>query len=128
MATLEFFYDYTSPYRYLASTRVEAVAARAGAAVRWRPFVLGGVFKETGNRAPIEVSAKGRHMLVDLERWSRRLGVPLRWPGTFPIASVLALRCALAAEPAGKLVPFSQAVFRAAWAEGADVGSADVLA
>lgn len=128
MATLEFFYDFTSPYSYLASTRVDAVAARAGAAVRWRPFVLGGVFKETGNRAPIEVSAKGRHMLVDLERWSRRLGVPLRWPAAFPIPSLLALRCALAAEARGRLVPFSQAVFRAAWADGEDVASPEVLA
>lgn len=128
MATLEFFYDFTSPYTYLASTQVEAVAARAGAAVRWRPFVLGGVFKATGNRAPLEVPAKGRHMLTDLERWAKRLGVPLRFPGTFPFASVLALRCALAAEGQGKLVPFSQAVFRAAWAEEQDVSSPEVLA
>ncbi len=128
MATLEFFYDFTSPYTYLASTQVEAVAARAGAAVRWRPFLLGGVFKATGNRAPLEVPAKGRHMLTDLARWSRRLGVPLRFPGTFPIPSVLALRCALAAEGQGKLVPFSQAVFRAAWAEEQDIASPEVLA
>ncbi len=128
MATLEFFYDFTSPYTDLASTQVEAVAARAGAAVRWRPFLLGGVFKATGNRAPLEVPAKGRHMLTDLARWSRRLGVPLRFPGTFPIPSVLALRCALAAEGQGKLVPFSQAVFRAAWAEEQDIASPEVLA
>jgi 2-hydroxychromene-2-carboxylate isomerase len=128
MATLEFFYDFTSPYSYLASTQVEAAAARAGAAVRWRPFLLGGVFKATGNRAPLETPAKGRHMLVDLQRWARRLGVPLRFPGTFPIPTVLALRCALAAEGEGKLVPFSQAVFRAAWADEQDVSSPEVLA
>jgi 2-hydroxychromene-2-carboxylate isomerase len=127
MATLEFFYDFTSPYTYLASTRVEAVAARAGAAVRWRPFVLGGVFKATGNRAPLETPAKGRHMLVDLDRWARRLGVPLRFPAAFPFSPVLALRCALAAEGQGKLVPFSRAVFHAAWAEERDVTSPEVL-
>jgi 2-hydroxychromene-2-carboxylate isomerase len=128
MATLEFFFDFTSPYTYLASTRVEAVAARAGGTVRWRPFVLGGVFKATGNHAPLEIPAKGRHMLVDLDRWARRLEVPLRFPRTFPIPSVLALRCALAAEAQGKLVPFSRAVFRAAWADEQDVASPDVLA
>lgn len=128
MATLEFFYDFTSPYTYLASTQVEAVAARAGADVRWRPFLLGGVFKATGNRAPLETPAKGRHMLVDLQRWAHRLGVPLRFPGAFPIPTVLALRCALAAEARGKLVPFSQAVFRAAWVEAQDVSSPEVLA
>ena len=128
MATLEFFYDFTSPYTYLASTQVEAVAARAGAAVRWRPFLLGGVFKATGNRAPLETPAKGRHMLVDLQRWARRLGVPLHFPRVFPIPTVLALRCALAAEAQGKLVPFSRAVFQAAWVDEQDVASPEVLA
>ncbi len=128
MSQLEFFYDFTSPYSYLASTRVEAVAARAGATVRFRPFLLGGVFKATGNRAPLEVPAKGRHMWVDLSRWAERLGVPLARPATFPIASILALRAALAAEQEGKLVPFTHAVFRAYWAEGRDIASPEVLA
>lgn len=128
MATLEFFFDFTSPYTYLASTRVDAVAARAGAEVRWRPFVLGGVFKATGNRAPLETPAKGRHMLVDLERWAGHLGVPFRFPKVFPFSPVLALRCALAAEAQGRLVPFSKAVFHAAWAAEQDVTSPEVLA
>lgn len=128
MATLEFFYDFTSPYSWLASTQVEAVAARAGGQVRWRPFLVGGVFKATGNRAPLETPAKGRHMLVDLHRWARRYGLTLRFPRAFPLSSMLALRCALAAEGEGKLVPFSQAVFRAAFEEERDIASPEVLA
>jgi 2-hydroxychromene-2-carboxylate isomerase len=128
MATLEFFYDFVSPYSYLASTRVEGLAARTGATLRWRPFLLGGVLKATGNRAPIEVEAKGRHMLTDLERWSRRLGVPLHFPAPFPFASILALRTAFAAEAAGKLVPYTHAVYRAAWADGRDIANPEVLA
>jgi len=128
MATLEFFYDFTSPYSYLASTRVEAVAARAGAELRWRPFLLGGVLKATGNRAPIEVPAKGKYMLQDLQRWADRLGVPYRFPESFPIASILALRCAFGAEAQGKLVPFTHAVFRAAWGEGRDIARPEVVA
>ena len=127
MATLEFFYDFVSPYSYLASTRVEEVARRTGATLRWRPFLLGGVFKATGNRSPIETVAKGRHMWTDLERWSRRLGVPLRRPQTFPVSSLLALRAALAADKKGALVPYTHAVFRAYWAEGRDVASPAVL-
>ncbi len=128
MAELEFFYDFVSPYSYLASSRVEALAARAHAAVRFRPFLLGGVFKATGNRAPIEVVAKGRHMWVDLERWARRLAVPFRRPETFPVASILALRAAFAAERAGRLVPYTHAVFRAFWGEGRDIADPQVLA
>jgi 2-hydroxychromene-2-carboxylate isomerase len=128
MATLEFFYDFVSPYSYLASTRVEALAARTGATLRWRPFLLGGVFKATGNHAPLDVPAKGRHMWLDLERWARRLGVGLQRPEPFPFASILALRTALAAEAAGSLVPYTHAVYRAAWVDGRDVASPEVLA
>jgi 2-hydroxychromene-2-carboxylate isomerase len=127
MPELEFFYDFVSPYSYLASTRVEAVAARAGATVRFRPFLLGGVFRATGNRAPLEVEAKGRHMWTDLARWARRLGVPLARPTPFPTSTVLALRVALAAEAQGKLVPFSHAAFRAYWADGRDLALPEVV-
>ncbi len=121
MATLEFFYDFVSPYSYLAFTRVKAEVDRVGGAVRYRPFLLGGVFNATGNRAPIETPAKGRHIATDLGRWARRLGVPFAWPPTFPVLTVLPLRAAFAAEAAGRLVPYSAAVYRALWVEGKDL-------
>jgi 2-hydroxychromene-2-carboxylate isomerase len=127
MATLEFFYDFVSPYSYLASTRVEELARRTGATLRYRPFLLGGVFKATGNHAPLETAAKLRHMHVDLTRWSRRLGVPLHFPVTHPFPTVLPLRAALAADRQGRIAPFTHAVFRAAWVDGRDVSSAEVL-
>jgi 2-hydroxychromene-2-carboxylate isomerase len=127
MAELEFFYDFVSPYSYLASTRVEALCARTGASLRWRPFLLGGVFKATGNRAPIETVAKGRHMWTDLTRWANRYEVPLRRPRTFPVSTVLALRAALAAPPEA-LPAVSHALFRAVWADDRDVASPEVLA
>lgn len=58
--TLEFFFDYASPYSYLASAQVEALAARTGAELRWRPFLLGAVFKATGNQSPVQNLAKGQ--------------------------------------------------------------------
>jgi 2-hydroxychromene-2-carboxylate isomerase len=128
MATLEFFYDFVSPYSYLASTRVEAEAARVGGTVRFRPFLLGGVFNATGNKAPMDVAAKGKHMMTDLARWARRLDVPYAWPPRFPVLTVLPLRAAFAAEKLGKLVPYSHAMFRAYWAEGRDVSDAAVVA
>jgi len=128
MPAFEFFYDFTSPYSYLASTRVEALAERTGASLRWRPFLLGGVLKATGNRAPIEIAAKGRHMLVDLDRWARRLGVRFRFPSLFPVPSILALRTALAADKEGLLVPLTHAVFRAVWVEDRPIGKPEELA
>ncbi len=125
---LEFFYDFVSPYSYLASTRVEALAARTGAELRWRPFLLGGVFKATGNHAPIELPAKGRYMWTDLRRWAERYGVPLVAATPFPFSSMLPLRAALAAEPLGKLPAFTHALYRVAWGEGRDPGSPEVVA
>lgn len=128
MATLEFFYDFVSPYSYLAATRVEAEVARVGGTVRFRPFLLGGVFNATGNRAPMDTAAKARHMATDLGRWARRLGVPFAWPSKFPVLTVLPLRAAFAAEKAGQLVPFTHAVFHAFWAEGRDISDGAVVA
>jgi 2-hydroxychromene-2-carboxylate isomerase len=127
MATLEFFYDFVSPYSYLASTRVEAEVARVGGTVRFRPFLLGGVFNATGNKAPIETAAKAAHLATALGRWARRLGVPFAWPPKFPVLTVLPLRAALAAEQAGQLVPYTHAVYRAYWAEGKDVSDPGIV-
>ena len=127
MATLEFFYDFVSPYSYLASTRVEAEIRKVGAELRFRPFFLGGVFKATGHEGPRATPAKFTHMWTDLQRWANRLGVPLTLPATFPTLTVLPLRAALAAEKAGGLVPYTHAMFRAYWAEGRDVSQPAVV-
>jgi len=128
MATLEFFYDFVSPYSYFASTRIEALAARTGATLRWRPFLLGGVLKATDNKAPADTPAKYAHLKVDTARWARRLGVPFAYPRIHPFSTVLAMRCALTAGRSGALVPFTHAAFRAVWADGRDLTSPEVLA
>jgi 2-hydroxychromene-2-carboxylate isomerase len=120
--TLEFFFDYSSPFSYLASTQVESLAERTNATLVWRPFLLGGLFQTIG--APVvpilEFSEpKRRHALADAYRWADHWGVPFRWPTRFPMRTVLPLRVALAA---GDLhVPFTHETFRAYWAEDHDI-------
>jgi 2-hydroxychromene-2-carboxylate isomerase len=127
--TLEFFFDYASVYSYLACNQVEAVAQRTGAELRWRPFLLGAIFKVTGNVPPISTPAKAAWMLKDVQGWTQYLGLPpFRLPENFPINSLKANRLALVAAEQGRIVPFSHAAFRAAFADGKDLADPQVLA
>ena len=125
--TIEFFFDPASPYTYLASTQIDAVAARANVAVVWKPFVLGKAFEATGNRMPAAIPAKGKYLFADIQRWAVHYGVPLNMPKIFPINSLLALRAACAASEAERPA-LAKAVMRAYWADGADIANPEVLA
>jgi 2-hydroxychromene-2-carboxylate isomerase len=127
-ATLEFFFDFSSTYSYLAATQVEALAERTGSRLAWRPFLLGAVFKATGNSPPISVAAKGAWMLEDLRAWAREYRLPpFVMPPTFPIPSVKANRLALVALEQGRGPALVHALYRAIFQEGREVGEADVL-
>ncbi|MDT0633924.1 2-hydroxychromene-2-carboxylate isomerase [Spectribacter hydrogenoxidans] len=127
-SSLEFFWDPASPYTYLAATRIEKLAEESGISLRWRPFLLGGVFKATGNRAPAEVAAKGRYLFEDLQRWASLYSVPLRFPDSFPANSIQSLRAALVAEESDQGPAFARAIMAAHWGEGRDINDAAVLA
>lgn len=127
-AIIEFFWDPASPYTYLAATQIEALAARHGATVVWRPFVLGKVFEATGNRAPATVAAKAKHLFQDVQRWATLYGVPFRFPTIFPINGIAAMRAACAADDAGHGGAFAQAIMKAYWADGADIAKPEAIA
>ncbi|MDY7224851.1 2-hydroxychromene-2-carboxylate isomerase [Hyalangium rubrum] len=127
--TLEFFFDYASPYSYLASQQVEAVAQRTGAELRWRPFLLGAVFKATGNVPPVTNAHKAAYLGKDLQDWARHLGLPeFRLPESFPINSLKANRLGLVATEQGRIAPFTHAAYRVAFVEGRDLNDPKVLA
>lgn len=119
--TLEFFFDFASTYSYLASTQVEALAARTGAQLVWRPMVLGAVFKATGNDLPARVAAKAKYLISDLKRWSQHYDVPFRMSSHWPANTVKAMRLVLVAEAEGKAAAVAHAGFRAMWVEDQDL-------
>ena len=127
--TLEFWFDFSCPYAYVASTRVEAVARRAGAELDARPMLLGGVFKARGTPQNLSATlnpAKARHNLHDMRRQAQQAGVALHMPPGHPLRTVEALRCLLAAGP--PFMPLAHRFYRAYWAEGRDIGQAEVVA
>lgn len=117
---IAFHYEFSSPYAYIASERIEAIAARHGRAVDWKPFLLGIVFKRTGAGPLTTIPLKADYARRDIERTARRLGVPFAWPPRFPFLSVNAARLTLwaGAEQAADL---THAFFRAAYGDGRDL-------
>jgi 2-hydroxychromene-2-carboxylate isomerase len=124
---LEFFFDYVSPFAYLANSQMPALIERTGAELVYRPMLLGGVMQASGNSPPFSVPAKGAYVARDSQRWARRYGIPLEPNSHFPIMTILPLRAALVLLEEGGFAEFHAGVFRAMWTEGANIGDADVL-
>jgi len=125
-ATLEFFFDCSSPWTYLAFERIQPLAASHGVAVDWRPILVGGVFNAVNPSVYASrehpVPAKTEHMAKDLQDWARYVGVAIKWrPTVFPVNSVKAMRACICAAEHGKLVPLARAVFQAYWGEDRDI-------
>jgi 2-hydroxychromene-2-carboxylate isomerase len=119
---IDFWFDLSSPYAYLASTQIEALAAAAGARLTWRPFLLGALFRDIGTAdVPLLAApeAKRRYLSIDMARWARWWGVPLRFPSRFPLRTVTALRVLLLA--GDHLPALARRFFDAAWAEDRDL-------
>jgi 2-hydroxychromene-2-carboxylate isomerase len=126
--TLDFWFDFASSYSYPAALRLGEVAARAGVAVNWRPFLLGPIFVAQGwTNSPFNLyPRKGRYMWRDLERICVRLNLPLRPPDPFPQNSLLAARCTLALAP-NERPAFVKAIYAAEFGEGRRIDDASTL-
>ena len=128
-AALDFWFEFASTYSYLAAGRIETAARADGVTVRWRPFLLGPIFKAQGwNDSPFNVyPVKGRYMWRDMERLCARYGLPLRRPSVFPRNSLLAARATLAGADASWVPAFVRRVYRANFADDRDIADAAVL-
>jgi 2-hydroxychromene-2-carboxylate isomerase len=129
-APLDFWFDFASPYGYLASTRIDDLAARHGRAVRWRPILLGAVFKVSGMKAVTEQPLRGGYLAHDVPRFSRLLGVPLTMPAKMPLHALAACRAYWWLEPSdpAKAHALAKAVYHAHWGEGRDVTTPEQVA
>ena len=130
---IEFFFDISSPWTYLGFHNIQALAAELGAAIRWRPILVGGIFNSINPSVYASrdhpVPAKQSYQLKDMQDWARHAGVGIRFPpSVFPVNSVKAMRACIWLEPQGRLVPFATAAFEAYWRDDQDISSDAVLA
>jgi 2-hydroxychromene-2-carboxylate isomerase len=128
---LEFFFDCSSPWTYLAFTRVHDVIKRTGAVIEWKPILVGGVFnavnQDVYERRANPDPRKSKYYAKDLVDWARFTGIKIGRPPVFPVNSVKAMRGALIALDDGKLVPYATAVFQAYWGDLLDISQPNIL-
>jgi len=124
---VEFYYDFSSPYTYIASERIEKICRDHGAELEWKPFLLGGVFNEIESKPAAEIDSKLQYIKKDTVESARFYGVPFNFPEVFPVNSVRSMRGAFAASEQDKLVEYNHLLFRIYWTEGADLSSVEVL-
>jgi 2-hydroxychromene-2-carboxylate isomerase len=128
-APIEFFFDFSSPYAYLASERIETIATKFKRSVAYRPILLGVVFKALGAQPLVDYPMKGEYSRRDFARSARFHKIAFKLPEKFPIATVAAARALLWLQSSGsaKAVSFVHRVFRAYFVEERDIGDAAVL-
>jgi 2-hydroxychromene-2-carboxylate isomerase len=131
--TIEFYFDCSSPWTYLAFHAVQPMAAELGAEIAWKPILVGGVFNAVNQTVydsrnkpnPLKAS----YMLKDLADWAKLYGLKIVFPPTvFPVNSVKCMRGAFVALDEGKLVPYATAAFEAYWGDDRDISKEDALA
>ena len=136
MKTLEFFFDFSSPWTYMACTQVEAICRDTGAKLVWRPFYVAAVFRAVNHNVEDmrakPVPAKLAYYKLDMRRWADRLGIKIARPpvyggGSKPLNSARALRGAFIAMDHGRVSEYSGLVFRAYWEELRDIADLAVL-
>jgi 2-hydroxychromene-2-carboxylate isomerase len=131
VASLEFFFDCSSPWTYLAFSRLPDLVVRTKAEIVWRPILVGGVFNAV-NKGVYERRAnpeplKSSYYEKDLQDWARFCGIRMGKPPVFPVRAVAVMRCAIAADECGALVPFAKRAFETYWGDLEDISQRDVL-
>ncbi len=126
----EFFFDYGSPYSYLADTQLGNLVVNTGCELVYRLMLLGGVFKATGNRSPAAepIEAKRRYGTIEMRRFVAHYGCAFQPNPFFPINTLPIMRACHAAMRDGVFQEFHRAVFPAFWAEARNLGDAAVFA
>jgi 2-hydroxychromene-2-carboxylate isomerase len=131
---IEFFFDCSSPWTYLAFHNIQPLANEFGEQIVWRPILVGGIFNTVNPSVYAQretpVPLKARYMKKDLQDWARSAGLAIKMPpSVFPVNSVKAMRGCLAIgqDKADAMVPFATAVFEAYWGDDKDISKDEVL-
>lgn len=129
MNDIIFFFDFSSPYSYIAAEKIDALAAKHGRRVDWRPILIGAIFQQTGAVPLVQLPLKGDYSLRDFPRSARFHGLPFKMPSRFPLPTQSAARAfyVIAERDALLARDFTRAVFRALFVEDRDISDLAVV-
>ena len=125
---VDYYFDCISPAAYISWARLPDLIEETHAKVNYKPMLLGGVFKATGNSSPITVPAKGAYVFEDFKRWAKRYDVPYVVNDKFPINSLYLMRGIIAYKDDLRFMSLVNAIFDAMWVSNKDLTDSEVVA
>jgi len=125
--TIDVYFDVGSPASYLAWTQLPALADRHNATVNWKPMLLGGVFKATGNQSPMTIPAKGRYTAVDFDRFAKAYDVRFELNPHFPINTLQLMRGATGYLHSPRFQDYLSTIFAALWVNKKNLNDPEVV-
>lgn len=130
MATLEYFFDFVSPYSYIAQTQLRGLVERTGATLAYRPILLGALHKSHEIASPAFVPAKAKWIAKDCALWAHHYNIPMQWSKSFPFNSLFLQRAVawLQQQQPEKLDTFVDATFKALWEQGLNPTDVEAVA
>ena len=125
--TFEFYFDFASPYTFLAHKGIRKIEKENSIKVKYMPVLLGALLKLTGVKANIDVPIKGKYMIKDCKLWAEKYNIEFKFNNYFPIITLNLMRCALVAENKGFSQIFINKIFDAIWKDGLNLNDNSIL-
>ena len=125
--SFEFYFDFGSPYTYLAHTQIRKVEKENSIKMKYMPVFLGGLLKLSGIKANVDVPIKGKYMIKDCKLWSDKYKVVFKFNNYFPIFTLNLMRCVIVAEKKGFEQNFINKVFDAIWIDGLNLNDNTIV-
>ena len=125
--TFEFYFDFGSPYTFLAHKGIRKIEKENSIKVKYMPVLLGALLKLTGVKANIDVPIKGKYMIKDCKLWAEKYNIEFKFNNYFPIITLNLMRCALVAENKGFSQIFINKIFDAIWKDGLNLNDNSIL-
>ena len=125
--TFEFYFDFSSPYTYLAHKQIRKIEKENSIKIKYMPILLGGLFKLAGIKANADIPTKGKYMIKDCKLFAEKHNITFKFNSYFPILSLNLMRSVLVAEKKGFAQNFIDKVFDAAWIDGLNLNDNSII-